>query len=129
MAVISTFTSENTRKKPYLITSDLAQVASADSIELEISSIQNYPHCFLSVHLLDGSELPATASAGEFTVEIRLLTGQVFEAPCAENTIDATALTSVTFGANVVAVRITQTGLTGPTQWRVKIAANQQFEK
>ena len=129
MTVISTFQVENTRKRPYLVTSDLAQVATADSIELEISSIANYPHCFLSVHLLDGAGSPTTASAGTFTVTIRLLTGQVFEAPCSGNTVDATALTSVSFGANVVAVRVTQSGVVGPTQWRIVLAGNQQFEK
>lgn len=129
MATVSSFTEENTRKRPYFVTSGLAQVASSDSIELDLPNITNYPHCFVSVHLLDGAEAATTASAGVFTVTIRLATGQVFEAPCSENTIQATALTSVSFGANVEAVRVTQAGLSGPTQWRIKLSGNQQFEK
>lgn len=129
MATITSFTEENKRKRPYIVTSGLAQTAGADDIELELPSFVNYPHCFLSVHLLDGGENPTTASAGIFTVTIRLVSGQVFEAPCPTNTIDATAMLSVNFGANVEAVRITQTGLVGPVQWRVILAANQQFEK
>lgn len=129
MATITSFTEENTRKRPYIVTSGLAQEASADDIELELPSFVNYPHVFLSVHLLDGGGSPAVASAGVFTVTIRLVTGQVFEAPCPTNTIDATAMLSINFGANVEAVRITQAGLVGPAQWRVLLAANQQFEK
>ena len=95
----------------------------ADSVDIQMPT--EFPHCFLSIQLFDGAGDPidvGTAS-GTFTVSVQTINSGVLEAPPTA-TLDASAMTTISWAGNTQRVLVTGDSLTSLTTWKVVVTAN-----
>ena len=123
MATITTVTRDPWRPTHTRHTSGAAD-PSADTVEIDVDA--GYAHVFIGVRMFDsvGTQI-SVATAGTFTVDVKTLTTELFEAPPTP-TIDATAPLTISVAGNVRQVRVVPTGVVGNdvTTWRVVVICN-----
>lgn len=121
MATISTYTKSGSDKLYVLLVSDAA--LPADTIQLEDLPTSGPTHVFLGVQMFDSGGLNVVASAGTFTVSVMTLNTKQWEAPFSA-TITGSAPLTIDFAANVVAIRVVPTGITGVTTYKAFVSFN-----
>lgn len=123
MATITTVTVRPWRPTRTQHTSGAAD-PSADTVEIDVDA--GYTHCFIGVQMFDsaGAQIPA-ATAGTFTIDVKTLSTELFEAPPTP-TIDATAPLTISVAGNIRQVRVVPAGVVGNdvTTWRVVVTCN-----
>jgi hypothetical protein len=121
VATISTFALTSVpRDSPTVLS---GEAASADVVEL-MGLPTHLTHVFLSVRFFDSGDLPVTPSGGTLTVEVMTQGNQPNWEDPLDDTIIATAPTTVDWAANTYGVRVTPSGLTGVDHWVAFIVMN-----
>lgn len=118
MAVITGSTTNFRPRHKITILSDAA--LPEDSVELS-DVFHDSVNIELAVRFFDSGGAAVAATAGTFVIELLTVSGDpVFEKP-SESTITALAPTTVVWSAHTSAIKVTPTGLVGPTTWRVAL--------
>lgn len=104
--------------------SETRVATSAADIDLRNDAIQTTPHVFITVKFLL-SDVVTTPSAGTYTIEVRAIGMDNFEAITNGTAIDATAASAtLSYAANAEELRYTPTGITGVDAVQITIAGN-----
>lgn len=94
----------------------------ADTIDM-IDMDPSFPHCFLSVQIVDVSGDPVLAGAGTFAVSVYTSNNNQPESP-AVAVIDGTAPVTIDWSANTTRVKVVPTGITTAVSYRVVLTCN-----
>lgn len=94
----------------------------ADTIIVENLAIE-LPHTFIGLKFYDAIGDPVVPSAGTVDITVQTYNNDEYEA-IPDNTIDATAPTTVSVGANLRKIKATPTGLADATSWQVVVTQN-----
>ena len=105
-----------------LLESDVVTVGTTITLD-NIDTIK--PHVFAGLQFFADAQgtIPATPGAGTVTIDVKTLNNGEFEAP-PNPIIDATAQTTVDWGANTTEVRATPAGITVATHMKLVVTCN-----
>ena len=122
MVTISTKTISRSKSGGYcFIVSGAA--GPTDTVEL-LNLPQSFPHVFASVMMFDVGGDPIVDSTGTFAVTMQTINCQQYEAIDDGPTIDATAPTTSSAGANIHAVKMVPSSLTDTVTWKMVVTCN-----
>ena len=125
MATITDFTSVSDNKWFEIVTSFPA-LPGSDTIELEFPVSFNLPHCFVCVQQFGagGDDDPVLGGgSSRYAISVRTLAAEVFE-ELPESPVRGNDPESLNFAANISAIRVVPTNVTGVTTFRLVLTAN-----
>lgn len=98
--------------------------SSTASFDLSADGINQTPHVFIAVQFQTGGS-PVTPSAGTYTIEVKGVGMDNFEAIIDGTAIDATAApATLSYATNAEELRYTPTGVTGANDIQITVTGN-----
>lgn len=98
-------------------------IAAADTLILEAPLTAGLSHIFVGVQMFDAQGALLVDSAGTFTVTVKTVNTQQWEA-VPDGVIDATAPATVDFAANLADIRVVPAALSSTITYKVIVTGN-----
>lgn len=101
-----------------------SSIVLGDSLVLQNPISEGMSHVFIGVQMFDSGGLLIVDAAGTFTVTVKTINTEQFEAVDGGGVIDATAPTTVSVGANISEIKVVPAALSTTVTYKVIVTGN-----